>query len=296
MSMQVKREDGSWDVVECKQPILMKHAFSMGVGMLAHDGSPADLATQKIREKLGGNKNCNKYDHLTEVRALADVPLLWEPGTHWQYGNGLELMSAVVEVTSGMKLGDFMKKEIFEPLGMNDTAYRFSGDMESRLVDCVVRNDDGSYSARPTEQMDRLTQPDSVYECAATGLISTLGDYTKFAKMMANGGSLGGAEIVGPKSINLMRQNLLNETQLKEFRNFYTAGYGYGMGVRTMMDLADGHSNGSLGEFGWTGAAGTWVSIDPEEKTSIVYMHQMMPNMEAYTHLRLRAVANGLFR
>ena len=296
MSMQVKREDGGWDVVECKKPILMKHAFSMGVGVYARDGSPADLENRRIHDELGGGRNGNLYDHLTEIRAMAGVPLLWEPGAHWQYGPGLELMAAVVEVTSGMRLGDFMKKEIFEPLGMNDTAYRFSGDMEDRLVDCVTRNEDGSYTARPTEHMDRLTQPDAIYECAGTGLIATVSDYMKFAKMLANGGRLGEARIVGRKSIDLMRQNLLNDTQLREFRNFYLAGYGYGMGVRTMMDTTAGNSNGSVGEFGWTGAAGTWVSIDPSEKTSIVYMHQMMPNMEEYTHLRLRAVANGLWR
>ena len=90
-----------------------------------------------------------------------------------------------------------------------------------------------------------------------------------------------------------MRTNHLNEDQLRDFRNSYLAGYGYGLGVRTMMDIAGGHSNGSVGEFGWTGALGTYVSIDPQEGSSIVYMHQMIPNMEEYHHLRVRAVANG---
>ena len=102
-------------------------------------------------------------------------------------------------------------------------------------------------------------------------------------------------QIVGRKSIDLMRRNQLTETQLGEFRTTYLNGYGYGLGVRTMMDPAMGGSNGSVGEFGWTGLLGTWVSVDPEEKTSIVYMHQSFPNHEEYAHLRMRAVANGLF-
>ena len=297
MRVQVRREDGSWELVPAKQPILMRHAFSMGVGMLAHDGSPTDETSKAVHEKLGGAKNCNKYDHLTEVRALGEVPMLFEPGTQWQYGVGLELMTAVVEVTSGMKLGDFMRREIFEPLGMKDTAYRLSGDMGSRLVDCALGSQESAgFWAFLHNAEDRCLQPDAIYECAATGLVSTLRDYTKLAMLLANGGQLGGVRIVGRKSIDLMRRNQLNETQLGQFRSSYLAGYGYGLGVRTMMDPALGGSNGSVGEFGWTGLLGTWVSIDPEEKTSIVYMHQAFPNREEYAHLRMRAVANGLFK
>ncbi len=296
MKVQVRREDGSWELVPSKQPILMRHAFSMGVGMLAHDGSPTDETNRAVHERLGGPKSCNKYDHLTEIRALAEVPMLWEPGTHWQYGQGLDLMAAVVEVTSGMKLGDFMKKEIFEPLGMKDTAYRLSGDMESRMTDCALGSDvSPAFASFFIQGEDRCLQPDAIYECAATGLVSTLPDYTKLAKMLACGGRLGDVQIVGRKSIDLMRRNQLTETQLDEFRTTYLNGYGYGLGVRTMMDPAMGGSNGSVGEFGWTGLLGTWVSIDPEENTSIVYMHQSFPNHEDYAHLRMRAVANGLF-
>ncbi len=296
MKVQVRREDGSWELVKSKQPILMRHAFSMGVGMLAHDGSPTDETHKAVHERLGGPKACNKYDHLTEIRALAEVPMLWEPGTHWQYGQGLDLMAAVVEVTSGMKLGDFMKKEIFEPLGMKDTAYRLSGDMGERLVDCALGSDvPPGLSDFLIRGEDRCLQPDAVYECAATGLVSTLRDYTRLAKMLSNGGRLGNVRIVGRKSIDLMRRNQLTDTQLGEFRTTYLNGYGYGLGVRTMMDPAMGGSNGSVGEFGWTGLLGTWVSVDPEENTSIVYMHQSFPNQEEYAHLRMRAAANGLF-
>lgn len=296
MQVQVKREDGTWELQESKTPITLRHAFSMGVGMLAHDGSPTDLRSQEIHEGLGGKKLCNKYDHLTEVKALAGVPMLWEPGTHWQYGVGLELMGAVVEVTSGMKLGEFMKKNIFDPLDMTETGYRYIGNMADRMVECAVCDREGKRVPLVGEWLeDRLLQPDSIYECSSTGILSTLRDYTKFAKMLANGGRLGDVQIVGRKSLDLMRRNQLSETQLAEFRNTYLNGYGYGLGVRTMMDPAMAGSNGSIGEFGWSGLLGTWLSVDPEEKTSIVYMHHTFPNMEEYAHLRLRSVVNGLF-
>ena len=298
MKVQRRRPDGSWEVTDSQRPILLRDAFCMGVGMLAHDGSPCDLEMQRIRASLGGRKLCNKYDHLTEIRAFSDVPMLWEPGTHWQYGEGLELMSAVVEVTSGMRLGEFMQKNIFEPLGMTDTAYRLKGDMQERLVECAMRNEAGElYPAGFDFLEDRCIQPDAVYECASTGLLSTLEDYTKFAKMLANGGCLGDVRIVGRKSIDLMRRNFLTETQLAEFRsNPYRAGYGYGLGVRTMMDPAGGGCNGSVGEFGWSGFLGTWMAVDPEEKTSVVFMQQVFPNLEGYCHPRIRAAVNGLLR
>ena len=296
MRVQVKRADGGWDVVDSKVPITLRHAFSMGVGQLPWgvDG-PVKTETERIRAQLGGPKTCNKYDHLTETRALAEVPMIWEPGTHWQYGQGLEIMAAVVEVTSGMRLGDFMQKNIFDPLGMKDTGYRLKGDMAGRLVEAVKCEPDGTRVATPGHLLEEaLIQPDAIYESAAMGLLSTLEDFTKFAKMLTCGGRLGDVQIVGRKSINLMRQNMLNEQQLKDFDAFhYMPGYGYGMGVRTMMDLSQG-SNGSVGEFGWNGLLGTWVSIDPEEKTSIVYMQQVFPDIKAYTHPRIRAVVNGL--
>lgn len=99
---------------------------------------------------------------------------------------------------------------------------------------------------------------------------------------------------MGRKTIDLMRTNTLTETMIREdFSNSYLAGYGYGYGVRTLMDKAAGNHNGSLGAFGWTGGSGTWAEADPSEGVSIVYMHNLQPNLEEYHHLRMRAAAYG---
>ena len=125
-------------------------------------------------------------------------------------------------------------------------------------------------------------------------LFSTVRDYLTFTQMLANGGKHNGQQIIGRKTIDLMRQNQLCPSALEDFTNSYNAGYGYGLGVRTMMDLASGNCNTSVGEFGWTGMMGTWTAIDPSEGVSAVYMHNMLPNMEEYHHLRVRAAAFGL--
>jgi CubicO group peptidase (beta-lactamase class C family) len=191
-----------------------------------------------------------------------------------------------------MRIGEFLQKEIFDPLGMTSTGYRFFGDIESRMVPMYRRNPDGTLS-RATGMFDDRDKPDAIYEGGGAGLFSTVRDYLRFTQMLANGGELDGVRILGRKTIDLMRRNHLNTDQLADFTNTYLAGYGYGLGVRTLMDPAAGGSNGSVGAFGWTGAAGTWTEIDPSEGLSIVYMHQTMPNMEEYHHLRVRASAYG---
>jgi len=285
--MTIKKENG--EVVKAENPITIANLFTMTAGF---DYDTDRKAFAFAREKTNG-----KMDTVEVVRALAAEPLCFEPGTHWQYGQGLDIMGAVVQVTSGMTLGEFMKKEIFEPLGMKDTGYRFNEDILSRLVECTKRDAEGKLHYHTSDKLDALSRPDCIYEGASTGLHSTLGDYTKFAMMLANGGRLGDAQILGRKTIDLMRRNQLTDAQLADFHNgAYRSGYGYGLGVRTMMDPAAGGSNGSVGEFGWSGYLGTWVAVDPEEKTSIVYMHQTLPNLEETVHPRIRAVANGLFR
>lgn len=299
LKVSVKQPDGSWTVEESKVPMLMKHLFNMNVGFFAHDGSPTDIGMQEMHKRLGGTKYMAHYTRLTEIRALAEVPMLFEPGTRWQYGYGLDIMAAVVEVTSGLSLGEFMKRNIFDPLGMNDTWYRFRDGWEERMVECVRRNKEGEIVACHDaigEPLDACHSPECIYESASTGLLSTLDDYQKFCRMLANGGELNGERVIGRKTIDMMRQNLLNDVLMKDFEKNTLLGYGYGYGVRTLIDPAKGLCNGSVGEFGWCGAAGTWMCVDPSEKLAVTFMQQEMMSNEAYMQPRLRAVINGMLK
>ena len=283
--------NGNMSIVPVKNPMLVRNAFSMSVGLpYAMGESYTSKAMRQVQEGL--REKHGKYDLRTEIRAIADVPIAFEPGTHWLYGYGHELVAGLIEAASGMRIGAFLQKEIFDPLGMTSTGYRFFGDIENRRVPMYRRNPDGTLS-RNVGMFDDRHQPDAIYEGGGAGLFSTVRDYLRFTQMLANGGELDGVQILGRKTIDLMRRNQLNSDQLADFSNTYLAGYGYGLGVRTLMDPAAGGSNGSIGAFGWTGAAGTWTEIDPSERLSIVYMHQTMPNMEEYHHLRVRAAAYG---
>ena len=289
--------NGATVIREAEQPMLVKHAFAMAVGLpYPFYGSDTANDMKQALETLRAENP--KYDLRSEIRAMGAVPVESEPGTRWLYGYGHELVAGLIEVASGKRVGQFLDEEIFQPLGMRDTGYRYREGQRGRMITPYRREADGSLTAIDG-MLDWNFEPDAVYEGGGAGLFSTVRDYLRFTQMMANGGELDGERLIGRKTIDLMRKNQLNERQLQDFAgpgNSYLAGYGYGLGVRTMMDGAAGNSNSSVGEFGWTGAMGTWTSIDPSEGFSAVYMHQMMPNMEAYHHLRIRSAVYGSMR
>ncbi len=275
-------------------PYRVKHAFSMGVGMpYAGDSCPTALAMQEVKKRL--TEKYGKYDLLTEIPEMIRLPHTCDPGEHFVYGYGHELVAGLIQLCSGMKVSEFLQKEIIDPLGMASTGYRCFGDIRERMVDMAFRDPDGSLHAGKGF-LDEFHEPDAIFELGGAGLFSTVRDYLKFASMLACGGVADGRQYIGRKTIDLMRQNQLNETARKDLGDTYLGGYGYGLGVRTLMSPAEGGCSASVGEFGWTGAAGTYTSIDPQERLAVVYMHQQMPNMEEYYHLRVRAAVYGALK
>lgn len=282
-------EDGTYNIRPAKRPIQVKDCFSMAMGI----GYGGDDYTHKMMEKVRNELKAEVGDYTLrqDIYAMSKVPIRFDPGTHWLYGFGHELVAGLIEVISGKTISEFLKEELFEPLGMKSTGYRYFGDMREQMVTLYQINKDGIRV--PIKGMfDERMEPDAKYEAGGAGLFSSVRDYLAFSQMLACGGNYKRNKIIGKKTIDLMRTNQLNEQQLKEFRNPYLDGYGYGLGVRTMMDLSQG-SNTSIGEFGWTGMMGTYVVIDPSERVSVVYMHNLQPNMEEYIHHRIRNIAFG---
>ncbi|HKM00159.1 MAG TPA: serine hydrolase domain-containing protein [Mobilitalea sp.] len=287
-----KLEDGTYNIRPAKRPILVKDCFSMSMGI----GYGGDDYTHQMMEKVRNELNAEVGDYTLrqDINAMSKVPIMFDPGTHWLYGFGHELVAGLIEVVSGKSIGEFLKEELFEPLGMKSTGYRFFDDMRENLVNLYQKSEDGSMI--PVKGMfDERLEPEAKYEAGGAGLFSSVRDYLAFSQMLACEGNYKGNQIIGKKTIDLMRTNQLGEQQLKEFRNPYLDGYGYGLGVRTMMDTSKG-SNTSIGEFGWTGMMGTYVVIDPSERISVVYMHNLQPNMEEYIHHRVRNIAFGAIR
>ena len=286
----IDKPDGSYDIVPTNRPIIISDVLSMKCG-LPYCNFPGPTTDPTMKAMQEGMKPLWEKGHYTireQVRAMAEAPLAFEPGTDWLYGFASELAAGIIEEVCGKSIDDVFLEFLFEPLGMENTRSHYFGDIKERMVKLYGLTPEGEL--KPTTfKLDDRHQPGIENERGWARLFSTVNDYTKLMQMLANGGVYEGRRIMGRKTIDLMRSNSLS----KPFDDTYNAGYGYGFGVRTLVDKNKGNHNGSLGAFGWTGGFGSWCEADPEEGVSIVYMHNRIPNGELYYHLRMRAAAYG---
>lgn len=299
----VQHPNGCMEVVPVEKPITIKQIFNMTCGLpyeMIIGGLPVSHPTAEAMAREMKELRAKGYFTLRDqIKAAARVPLTFEPGSRFLYGFASELTAGLLEVLCDKPAEMVIKEMLFEPLEMDSSANFTFGDLESRLVK--------DYYLKPGKN---LSDPDALYVptpeqvMMPTGPLGTVSgfarvitncrDYTKLMQMLANGGTYKGEKLLGRKTIDLIRTNTIPEEILAEdFANNYLAGYGYGYGMRTLMNKYAGQHNGSLGQFGWTGGSGTWAECDPAEGLSICYMHNLQPNLEEYHHLRMRAVAYG---
>ena len=282
MKVKEKDENGNTVLVPAKNKIKIRDLFTMSTGYnYDYNGE----AIKALSERTGGR--CPTLD---VIREFAKMPLVDHPGTAWNYGLSHDILAGFVEVVSGVRFNDYVKKAIFEPLGMCDSTY---SNPSADLIERMARQ--YSYDA----DNDRLVPSDnkvgfvfgSQYDSGGAGLISTVEDYGKFAYAMANGGvGLNGKRILSAGTIDLMRSDMMKGKVMKYFDWMHLYGYTYGLGVRTMKDLAVAGSNGSVGEFGWAGAAGAHVLIDPDRNLAAFYCQHMLNSQEDYFAPRFRNV------
>jgi len=285
-----KSEKGEIYTSPASRSIMVKDLFTMTSG-LTYPGDSTETERHVAKAMQERDRNGEKWTTRQLSQALATIPLAFDPGTRWHYGLSHDVLGAFIEVLSGKSFGQFLQEEIFEPLKMEDTFFRIPESKKDRL--CSYYNPDQHGNLIKNTEMDGNIQSDAKWESGGGGLLSTLHDYSRFAQALANGGTLDGERIIGRKTIDLMATNHLRPENRENYNWNYLSGYGYGLGVRVMIDPTVGGVNSSLGEFGWSGLLGTWVTIDPKEKLSAVYMQQMLPNLEAYHQPRLRSVIYG---
>ncbi len=274
-------------------PIRIKDLFAMTSGLCYGDddaGAGREMA-RLVRRLSGKARRGEKISLRDYSREVARMPLAFEPGTRWRYGISHDVLGALIEELSGVSFEDYLAREFFLPLGMEDTSFRLAREKKSRLAAYYIHRPGGDY--RLCEEDDYWFTSDCWPAMGGAGLLSTLGDYQTFASMMAESGTWKGRRYLGRSTIDMMRTNLLKPAMFDDYNWDYLKGYGYGFGVRTAMDRGAGGINSTPGEFGWSGMLGTFVLIDPEERLSVVYMQQMMPNREAFHQPRIRAVVYG---
>nr|WP_208586249.1 serine hydrolase domain-containing protein [Gracilibacillus suaedae] len=289
-NMQVLENE---QLVPANQEITVKDLFTMTSG-LTYGGEHTEverMTSQVMAEVRDEERSLNISKLRLLTKKLSENPLEFHPGTHWKYGLSHDVLGALIEEVSGQSFGEYLAENIFNPLGMQDTFFNVPLAKKHRLATLYDRQETGELVKNT--RLDSYAEPIAVFESGGAGLHSTLEDYQKFAHCLALGGTIDHVTILSKHTIELMAQNHLPDEQLPELGWNYENGYGYGLGVRVMIDQARGGSNSSIGEFGWSGLAGTYVFIDPKEKLSAVYMQQMLPNFEFYHQPRIRNVIYG---
>ena len=208
-----------------------------------------------------------------EIDRLATVPLRYSPGEQWVYGLGHDVQAYLVEYFSGMPYADYVRTAILEPLDMRHTVFGVPPAMKRDFATVYDRRADGKLVPDTADRYARFTE----HAFGTLSLSGSAPDYLRFARMLLNGGELDGVRILGRKTIELMAQNHL-PPNIPSIAANGPAATGYGLGVSVTLDTASLGRLGSVGTFGWGGAATTTFSVNPAEDMAIVIMGQVMPN------------------
>jgi len=218
------------------------------------------------------------------VDAIAAGPLDYEPGTHFKYSIAHDVLGAVIEVVTGLRFGEYLKNNIYKPLGMSETTFRPTKAQRARLTQQYQTDTrKGHETFLPVPMRHPLIDCSRNLEGGGGGIYSTADDYILFADALSNEGlGSNGARILQPESVRMMKQNQLDEARLADFARLNKHGYGYGLGVRTMMDPAGSGARSPVGEFGWDGAAGAYVLIDTTNRLAIFMGMQVLGNDRAF--------------
>ena len=232
-------------------------------------------------------------DTMEWMRKVAEVPLVFQPGEKWMYGFSADVLGAVVEAVSGKRFGQFLKEEIFEPLGMKDTGFYVPEEKWDRFAAAYEWKENEGLTRLERSHLGEYYKADVAFESGGAGLVSTIDDYAKFAQMLLNGGKLGDARILGKKTVEFMTQNHLAECQMADYNWDSVRGYGYGCLMRCLENLGAAGTNGSVGEFGWDGWTGNYVTINPKENMILLFFIQRCGYGFGELTRKIRAVTYG---
>lgn len=267
------------DVVDLDRPITIRHILqhSAGLGLGLGIGLTGEALLAKIDVYNPGHSLADDVDN------VAKVPLVYQPGTIWNYSLAPDIQARLVEILSGESFADFIQTRIFDPLGMVNTSFAVRDDMAGRVAsvywregEILTRWREGHMPPLPPiiskwpQPFFNLDNLEVVSERGSFGLYSTVGDYLRFAQMLLNGGELDGVRIIGAGTMDLMTADSVGDLPLM----WPVQGLGFGLGFAVLRDPAAAGYAGTPGMFHWDGALGTVMWVDRARDLVVVGMAQ----------------------
>jgi len=280
-------DDGNMVTEPAKTKMTMRHLVTHTSGL----GYGTVMGPHPVHVMFSDSGVWDQDSNLQEmITKIAEVPLLFEPGSEFSYSAAMDVQGYLVEQFSGQTFGDFLQERLFAPLGMTDTGFSVPEDKRDRFAEQYHYDENGGLIAQ--ELYDGLVgyTEDQTLHAGGWGMVSTAMDYMRFSQMLLNGGSLDGVRILSPTTVRLMHTNQLPQdlvNNLKpELGGQPGASFGVNMGIveDPNVNPAGGYSKG---EYYWGGATGTWFWIDPVEEIIFIGMLQQFAGQPQYPDVRM---------
>jgi len=258
------------------RPAYIKDLMSMTSGLPYgwSEGGTCEVRVQEFFDEIDRKLYTEEALSTVEIaNRLGEIGVCFQPGDNWQYGTSADVLGAIVEVVDGRKYGDFLREELFEPLGMVDTGFYVPADKQDRLAQAYERKNDEVVLFETNHLGIRYTRDvEPAFQSGGAGLSSTIDDYSHFAQMLLNGGSYEGKSILSPATVEYMTTRKLTAWQQETLWRSWDGhqGYSYGCLMQHMIEPQMSYFPTWLDEYGWDGWLGTYFCNSPRNKVSIL--------------------------
>lgn len=264
--------DAEGNITRANRVPWLMELLGMTAGLCYPDGDPAGQYAARVFEDAHAQIRAGGGIPTVEMmNRLGEQPLAFQPGTHWRYSTCADVLGAVVEVVSGKRFGDFLREELFAPLGMQDTGFFVPEGKRERFVTCYERGEKGLTPWLGMHLACGEYSRDPAFESGGAGLVSTLDDYSHFADMMLHQGEYKGQRILSPKSVAFLTTPQLTDTLRRDLWDSLT-GYSYGKLCRVCVEPGQMAGFAMEGEYGWDGWLGSYYANFPNEDMTILSM------------------------
>jgi CubicO group peptidase (beta-lactamase class C family) len=255
-----------------RRPITLRHLLTHTAGFAYEIWNEQVIRYQQAR---------GVPDIITCQNAALTTPLLFDPGERWEYGINIDWAGKMVEAASGRRLGAYLQENLFEPLGMTDTAFKLRPDMRARLAKIHQRGEDGALAP-----LDFEIPQEPEFEMGGGGLYGTVGDYLKFVRMILNRGAANGHRVLRPETVDMMARNQMGESRVRAVKTAmpplsndaeFFPGMPKTWGLTFMINMDQAPTGRSAGSLAWAGLANSYYWIDPKKGVAGVYLTQILP-------------------